>query len=72
GLTRLAAYLLEQDRRARLRIEDGPAAAEIFIGLIEGELVRRALFLGERLSARSRRAWLKAPIAVFMRAHGAV
>jgi AcrR family transcriptional regulator len=71
GLNRLATYLTDQDRRGRLRIDDGRAAAEVFIALIEGESVRRALFLGERLSARARRAWLKEPIAVFMRAYGA-
>lgn len=69
GLDRLADYFATLARQGRLRPTEPLAAAEMFIGLIEGELVRRALFLGEEPSARVRRAWTEQAVAAFLRAH---
>lgn len=69
GLERLSAYFADQSARGALIIDDATTAAELFIGIIEGELVRRALFLGEDPTPKARRAWVRKAVAAFMRAH---
>ena len=68
GLDRLAGYLAELAARGRVRADDPHATAELFIGMIEGELVRRALFLGEEPDAATRRGWVDRAVRAFLAA----
>lgn len=66
GIDRLAAYFAEQNKRGRLNTTNPNAMAELFIGAIEGELVRRALFLCEEPTAAERGAWVAYAVRSFL------
>lgn len=69
GLEVLATYFAALNACGTLQIDHPSSAAEAFIGLIEGELARRALFLGEEPSDDARRQWAAYAVGIFIAAH---
>jgi TetR/AcrR family transcriptional repressor of mexJK operon len=66
----LTSWLDLQNAAGSLRIPDPKTAAQIFIGLIEGEIVHRALLLGTTPSSKERSALLDISVSIFVGAYG--
>lgn len=64
----LAKWLLVQHDAGLLHVPDPDSAAEMFLSMIEGEIMRRALMLNEVAGAADRARWLDKVMTVFGRA----
>lgn len=69
NMSQLAEWLASQHDAGLLRVPDPKSAAEVFIALIEGELMRRALMLNVVPGPEERALWLENAITVFSRAY---
>ncbi len=70
GLATLAAYLGKTAAAGHLVVADAERSAEAFVGLVEGELVRRALLLGATITEVERDAAADHAVTLFLKAHG--
>jgi len=66
GFARLSAYFESENARGRLQVDDPQGAAELFISLVEGEFVRRSLFLGENPGREERWDWVRRAVDLFL------
>ncbi len=69
GLATLAAYLDTVAAAGRLAVGDAKRSAEAFVGLVEGELLRRAMLLGATITKRERDAAADYAVTLFLKAH---